>query len=58
MVDETSEGMGEAERRTYILIGAGIVIFAIAIFAGVPIEQVLLILGAFGLGGAIPSPIK
>ena len=47
-----------AEMRFYALLGCGLVIFTISLYFGVPIEQVLMILAAFGLGGALPSPLK
>lgn len=47
-----------AEMRFYALLGCGLVIFTVSLYFGIPIEQILMILAAFGLGGALPSPVK
>jgi len=47
-----------AEMRYYALLGVGLAIFAIGMYFGVSVEQIIAILAAFGLGGVLPSPLK
>lgn len=47
-----------AEMRFYALLGAGLALVAVCLFVGIPIEQILMLLAAFGLGGVMPSPAK
>jgi len=46
------------EMRFYALLGAGLALVAICLYLGLPIEQILQLLLAFGIGGALPSPAK
>lgn len=50
--------LDSAELRFYALLGTGLALVAVCLFVGVPIEQILMLLAAFGLGGALPSPVK
>lgn len=47
-----------AEMRYYALLGVGMLIFALGMYYGLPVEQILAILAAFGVGGILPSPVK
>lgn len=50
--------LDSAEMRFYAVLGAGLAILAMCLFMGVSVDQILMILAAFGLGGALPSPLK
>ena len=57
-VGGVSMALDSAEMRFYAVLGAGLAILALCLFMGVSVDQILMILAAFGLGGALPSPLK
>lgn len=59
IMDEGGVSMlDSADSRFYALLGTGILILALCLYYAVPIEQIVAILAAFGLGGVLPSPAK
>jgi hypothetical protein len=46
------------ERRMYVLVGAGVIIFVVLVAAGVPVSEIMGIITAFGVGGILKSPVS
>jgi len=46
------------EMRYYALLGVGLVIFALGMYYALPVEQIIALLAAFGIGGILPSPAQ